>query len=296
VTAVSSGPGCPTLTLDNPPPGAQISAGDYLISGQAFDPAAAQQPGVSRIDIFFGSRETGGQLIGTAIPGQTNVTAPGQPTTPSTRDGGFTVKVNFTSGTSRGDNLVAYAYSSTGAGVTSVSIPILVGTEPTPTPTGSNNTPVPVKAVTNQTGCAPGGGAQSPVSQAAVSQASPAAAAGAASPAAAAAATTGGPTIKLDNPKSGDMLPVGDTIVYGSTSGGVDRVDIFSDNRDAGGIFMGGGAPGADGRFAIKITVNANQSGGHTLFAYGKSTASGREAATSVPVFLVTEPTPTPRT
>ena len=47
---------------------------------------------------------------------------------------------------------------------------------------------------------------------------------------------------------------------------------------------------------AIKVTVNANQSGGHTLFAYGKNTAASREGVTSVPVFLVTEPTPTPRT
>jgi hypothetical protein len=284
-----SAAGCPTLTIDNPAPGAQISAGKYVVSGAAFDPSVSSGTGVSRVDFFLGLRDQGGTSLGTAIPGQTLVAAPGQPANTSSRLGGFAVELDFGS-ISRGDNLVAYAYASNSSAVTTVSIPVLIGVLPTPTPTGQSGTPVVPSAVTTTSNCT--AGAAAPAGQAA------------APPSAPSVSVSGGvskPVLRLDNPKPGDLLPVGDTFLQGvafdpaASSDGVDQVTFFAGNRDTGGVFMGGGAPGANGAFSIKVTVNSNQSGGTTLFAYAHSSVTGQETGLTVPVFLGVPPTPTPR-
>jgi hypothetical protein len=314
-----SSAGCPTLTIDNPAPGTQLNAGKLVVSGAAFDPTASSGPGVGRVDFFYGFRENGGKPLGTAVPGQTNVTAPGQTGT-SSRLGGFSVQLDF-GDISRGDNLVGYAYSSSSGAVTTVAIPILVGVEPTPTPSGGNQTPVPAKATTSTSGCSGGGAA--PAAQVSAPQTSsggaPAAAAppvsappaaapvtsGGAAPAAVTGVSGGKPVLRLDNPKQGDVLVVGHTVLNGiafdpaATSGsGVDNVSCFDNPRDQGGIFMGGGGTGASGNpeaFAIQVNVNLNQSGAHTLSCYAHSSVTGQEAAVSVPIFLGAPPTATPR-
>jgi hypothetical protein len=311
-----SSAGCPTLTVDNPAPGTQLNAGKLVVSGAAFDPTASSGPGVGRVDFFYGFRENGGKPLGTAIPGQTNVTAPGQTGT-SSRLGGFSVQLDF-GDISRGDNLVAYAYSSSSGAVTTVAIPILVGVEPTPTPSGGNQTPVPAKATTSTSGCSGGGttssAAAAPVSQPPASQpstggAAPAAAApapsGGAAPAAVTGVSGGKPVLRLDNPKQGDVLVVGHTVLNGlafdpsaSSGSGIDNVSCFDNPRDQGGIFMGGGPTGAGGNpeaFAIQVNVNLNQSGAHTLSCYAHSSVTGQEASVSVPIFLGAPPTATPR-
>ena len=310
-SVTGSAAGCPTLTIDNPAVGARISAGDYLVSGAAVDPNASSGTGVARVDFFFGFRESGGVNLGSAIPGVTNDTPTNQPAGPVNRPGGFTVRLKFPSSISRGDNLVAYAYSATSSAVTSVGIPILVGTEPTPTPTGTNNTPVPLKAATAESNCTPSAVAQAPVSQAPVSQpavvqASPSPVQIVAPAGQQAVVTTQGPVLRIDNPHSGDLIPVGDTIINGvafdpaATSGsGVSRIEVFANAREAGGIFLGGGAPGTASNpegFGVKVTVNANQNGAFTLFVYARSSITGRESVVQIPVFLGTGPTPTPHT
>jgi hypothetical protein len=113
------------------------------------------------------------------------------------------------------------------------------------------------------------------------------------------------PVLRLDNPKQGDVLVVGHTVLNGiafdpaATSGsGVDNVSCFDNPRDQGGIFMGGGSTGAGGNpeaFAIEVNVNLNQSGAHTLSCYAHSSVTGQEASVSVPIFLGAPPTATPR-
>jgi Bacterial Ig domain len=298
-----SAAGCPTLTVDNPSPGAQISAGKYVVSGAAFDPSASSGTGVSRVDFFLGLRDQGGVSLGTAIPGETTAAAPGQPANTSSRLGGFAVQLDFGS-ISRGDNLVAYAYASSSGAVTTVSIPVLIGVLATPTPTGQSGTPVVPSGVTTTANCTAGAAAPAPAGQPAPSQPSAPSGAAPAAPAAPVSGAVSKPVLRLDNPKPGDLLPAGDTFLQGvafdpaASSGGVDRVDIFAGNRDTGGVFMGGGAPGTTGTpdgFSIKVTVNANQSGGNTLFAYAHSAVTGQETVLSVPVFLGVPPTPTPR-
>ena len=305
-----SSAGCPTLTVDNPAPGTQLNAGKLMVSGAAFDPSASSEPGVSRVDFFYGHRETGGKPLGTAIPGETNVSAPGQTGT-SSRLGGFSVVLDF-GDISRGDDLTAYAYASNSGAVTTVAIPILVGVEPTPTPTGGNQTPVPARATTTSTGCSGGGttssAAAAPVSQPAASQPSTGGAGPAAAAPAAVTGVSGGggkPVLRLDNPKPGDVLVVGHTILNGvasdpsaSSGSGVDNVSCFDNPRDQGGVFMGGGPTGTASNpeaFAIQVNVNLNQSGAHTLSCYAHSSVTGQEAVVSVPIFLGAPPTATPR-
>jgi hypothetical protein len=296
--AITAGaPGCPTLRLDNPPAGAQISAGDYIVSGQAYDPNATTGTGVGRVEIFFGARETGGLLVGSAIPGQTNTVAPGQLAQAVQLRGGFTTKINFPSSTSRGDNLVAYAYSSSSGAVTSVAIPVLVGVQPTPTPKG-NETPTVPQPVTSSTGCT-AGAAVAPAGQAPAPAVS-------GSPAAVTGATGTQPVLRVDNPKSGDLLPVGDTIINGvafdpgapAGTSGVDQVTIFNGRREAGGRFLGSGTTGASGNtdaFAVKASVTLNMNGAGTLAVYAHSSITGQESVVTIPVFFGTPPTPTPR-
>jgi hypothetical protein len=305
-----SSAGCPTLTVDNPAPGAQLNPGKLIVSGAAFDPGAPSGPGVSRVDFFYGHRETGGKPLGTAIPGETNVSAPGQTGGSSSRLGGFSVQLDF-GDISRGDNLVAYAYSSSSGAVTTVSIPVLVGVQATSTPTG-DNTPVVPRATTSSTGCSGGGvaavsqpaAAQQP---AAPSSGSPAAApAPAVAPAAVTGATGDKPVLRVENPRAGDLVVVGDTVIHGiafdpaapAGTSGVDQVVIFAGLRDAGGRFLGSGGTGAGGNpeaFAIQVNVNLNQSGAHTLSCYAHSSVTGQEAVVSVPIFLGAPPTATPR-
>jgi hypothetical protein len=109
--------------------------------------------------------------------------------------------------------------------------------------------------------------------------------------------------LRVDNPKSGDLLPVGDTIINGvafdpaapAGTSGIDQVTIFNGRREEGGRFMGSGAPGPGGAFAIKATVNANMNGANTLAVYAHSSVTGQDSVVTIPVFLGSPPTPTPR-
>jgi hypothetical protein len=308
-----SSAGCPTFTVDNPAPGAQINAGKYVVSGAAFDPSApAGTVGVNRVEFFLGFRESGGISLGSAVPGQTTAPAPGQPATTSSRLGGFSVELDFGS-ISRGDNLVGYAYASNSGAVTTVAIPVLINTQPTPTPTGGNNTPVVPRATTSSSNCTTGGAAPAAVSQPAAPPAAvqggpvgAVAPAGAAPPAPVGGVSGGKPVLRLDNPRPGDLLPVGHTILSGvafdpaaPSGSGVDRVEFFDRPREAGGIFLGGGAPGTTGSpdvFNIEVNVNSNQTGSTTLYAYAHSSVTGQQTVVSVPIFLGAPPTATPRT
>jgi hypothetical protein len=118
--------------------------------------------------------------------------------------------------------------------------------------------------------------------------------------------TGGKPVLRLDNPKAGDVLVVGHTVLNGvafdpaATSGsGVDNVSCFANPRDQGGVFLGGGSPGTGSSpdaFSIEVNVNTNQNGATTLACYAHSSLTGQEASVTVPIFLGVGPTPTPRT
>jgi hypothetical protein len=115
------------------------------------------------------------------------------------------------------------------------------------------------------------------------------------------------PVLELANPSSGALLATGDMIIEGvaydpaATDGaGVDRVELFLDSRDSGGVALGSAVPG-DGMsnpraFRIHADVPGATNGGHSLVAYAHSAVSDREVAITVrDVFFGAAPTPTPR-
>jgi len=127
--------GHPVLDLANPTAGEVVQHGDYVISGMAFDPAATQGSGISHVDLFLGSRDSGGLFLGEVVPGESTML--------DTADGrleadGFQIKVTVPSSISGGRDL--YVYTTAISGQESVtSVPIYVGVAPAPTPRPSTS-------------------------------------------------------------------------------------------------------------------------------------------------------------
>jgi hypothetical protein len=282
--------GAPVVQLANPSPGDLLPTGNIMISGIAFDPAATDGSGISRVDVFLGQRDAGGVLLGSAVPAVN-----GGPTSRT-----FTIKANLPDGTNGGRDFVAYAISGVDGQQTSVTIPVFVGAAPTPTPVVAGNTaptPVPLTATTEST-CGTG---------TTVSPAAP-------SPDVAAGfrplplpPTVAAPVLDLANPTSGAVLPTGNVIIDGvaydpaATDGtGIDRVELFLDSRESGGLSLGSAVPGNNAlnprAFSIKADIPSNTNGGHSLVAYAHSAVTGQETVVTVPrVFFGAAPTPTPR-
>src|SRR5262249_28371981 len=61
--------GPPVLQLANPNPGDNLSQGDYVVAGVAYDPSASQGSGIANVELFLGPRETGGIPLGDAQVG-----------------------------------------------------------------------------------------------------------------------------------------------------------------------------------------------------------------------------------
>ncbi len=111
-----------------------------------------------------------------------------------------------------------------------------------------------------------------------------------------------GPYIAVANPAPGDVLPVGGLEMQGKAfdpaasadqAAGIDRVQVFLEDRDRGGLYLGnarlGGPnpvaePGSQFALAgwnITITLPA---GSHTLFVYARSSVTGKESAVTIPI------------
>jgi hypothetical protein len=121
-----------------------------------------------------------------------------------------------------------------------------------------------------------------------------------------------GVVVTIDAPNPGAVLsPDSNVVVTGvaydaaSTSGpGVDRVTVFLGDRDAGGIFwgeamLGQPSPQLGGNlttagYSRRSPSIPTGSGGRDIFVYARSSATGREVGTSVPVFLGAAPTAVP--
>lgn len=130
--------GCPVLSLGNPGPGDHLNPGGYVISGTAYDPNATSGSGVTRVDFFLDPRDTGGQFLGSAVPGSNS----SNPTAFST-----TVQVP---NLGRGKTFSAYAISAVTGQETVIMFSVLVGIPPTST-SSSTATPVPTNTTTTMT-------------------------------------------------------------------------------------------------------------------------------------------------
>jgi len=114
-------------------------------------------------------------------------------------------------------------------------------------------------------------------------------------PAAALPATTQpGPSLVLSvgNPQPGDLVPRGRLVMQGlafdraaSQGSGVDKVSVFLDDRDTGGQHLGDATLGQPNAAGFTISADFSRaSGKHTLFAYARSSVTGREAVLSFPI------------
>lgn len=244
----------PVLQIANPSPGAVVPNGDYVISGSAFDPMATEGAGVSRVDLFLGDRDQGGLFLGSAVPGQDSMEGLTSGSTAATQSFQLTVALPPTINGSK--EFHAYAYSALSGNVTSVSMPIYVGVSPTPMATPAA---APLANVEHL-----------------------------------AAVPISGTMFSLGNPTAGDLLPYGDYVISGTAATPIDRVQVFVDDRDAGGTLLETTVP-SDGTFTMTVKIPTTLTGGHELVAYAYASSTGQETKVSVPIYLGTAPTPTAR-
>jgi len=299
--------GSPFLSLANPSAGDVLLTGDYIVSGAAWEIGAPAGQSVSRVDVFLGNRNDGGLFLGTAVPGQESSDFTAGSPLAMTSWAITTTVPNMPNG---GHDFIAYAYSTNGQ-ETSISVPIFVGAPPVATPQSSTSAAtVPLTSTTTRPACTP---AASTVAATGPTMAAPA---GQPSVAAMIAAPGQPPLLVLSNPSSGDLLNAGTVIIEGvaydpaATSGsGVDKVDIYLGDRDAGGLLLGSAVPGAtinplvvesgsplaQAAFSVRADVPSNMSGSHVLFAYAHSSVTGKDSKVWVPVNVGTPPSPTPR-
>jgi hypothetical protein len=104
-----------------------------------------------------------------------------------------------------------------------------------------------------------------------------------------------GPTLVVANPNPGDMLTLGKLEMQGvafdpvaTTGSGVDRVSVFLDNRDEGGMFLGDAtlaAPTSDG-WRLLTPVLKGVGDGHAIFVYARSAVTGDETIVKIPVTI----------
>jgi hypothetical protein len=274
---------CPVLDLANPNPGDVVNTGAYIVQGAAFDPVTLSASGVSRIEFYLGTQDTGGILLGTAVPGNPPAAGPNS----------FRASLTFPD-VSRDDTFNAIAFAATSGATTIIQRQIHVGVIPPATGT-AHPTPVPVPlSITIKRGCpiaAPGAQlvATTTVPVITITQGQ-------------------GPTLVPGNPNANDTLSRGPVVVTGvafdpsSTSGaGIDQVEFFLDSREAGGVSLGGTTvPGAANpalprvyNSVVHIPTAAN--GLHNFVTYARSSLTGLETNVSVPVYIGAPPSPTPR-
>jgi hypothetical protein len=242
----------PVVQISNPAPGALVPSGDIVISGVAFDPAATEGAGVSRVDLFLGNRDEGGLYLGTAVPGSDVMVGltPGS----TAAEQSFQIEVAMPANITGGIDLRAYAYSALTGNTTVLSTPIYLAISPTPMATPA---PIPVASI------------QHLLAGAAVE-------------------------FSLANPTAGDVVSTGDYVVSGTAGATIDRVQFFLGERDTGGMTLGATTPEA-GKFSATVTFPTSAIGGHDFVAYAYSSATGQESKVSVPIYIGTAPTPTPR-
>jgi len=270
--------------LANPDPGAMVEPGGYVLQGVAMDQRATEGPGIDHIDFFLDSREQGGMNIGTTVPGMT--TGPFGPDSFQT-----TLELPNMIG---GHDLVAYAHSSFNGAESVISVPIAVGedvskafvTPPSGTPTemcmlGSGG------AVTSTT--------TTPSSTATTTTQPSTTTTTTTTSTTTTAATTGASTISFQvaNPSPGDTIHVGGYVIQGTASdsaarqgNGVDRIEIFLDNRDEGGTLIGHGSFASGNMWSASVNLPNNATGVHSLFFSVHSAESGQEMVESVPVII----------
>jgi hypothetical protein len=108
--------------------------------------------------------------------------------------------------------------------------------------------------------------------------------------------------LDVGNPSPGDTIHVGGYKIEGiafdraaDEGPGIDHIDVFLDDRDAGGMLIGRGVLGAPSPVAddpelagsgwtARVMLTSKMTGPHTLFFYALSAVTGEELVVGVPV------------
>ncbi len=254
------------LNLENPAPGTQIPPGPYSILGNAQDIRASQGNGISQVQVFLGPRGSGGQLVATgafANPQSSQFTAVAG--MPSNGLGPNTFQVIATSAV---DN---HQYE--------VDVPFVLANPALPSNGSGQETTLPPL-------CA-GGQQAAPGSSSASSAPAPSTSGGGA------AATSNGPELHVVSPKSGAAIFAGPFSLSGtawdpsaSSGSGIDSIQIFLDDRNAGGQFLGNASLNSGGTNGWQATVSlpTNNTGPHSFYVYAHSSVTGKTSVASVPI------------
>ncbi len=281
--------------LSNPRPGSRVDPGSLIVQGIALDSRSEDGPGIDRIDFFLGNREQGGVLLGHAVPGGADAFGPFGPNSFQTR---ISVPPNLTGGR----DIFGYAHSTVTDQEDVIAVPVAVGVDPSRvanqmgTPSvqsclgGQNASPAPAETM------------DMPMPEIA-----PAEPVDEAPPTDMPAPDILAAQMYLDvgNPSSADRIHVGRYLIEGiafdraaDQSAGIERIDIFLDDRDTGGVLIGTGQMGApsplpndpdlsDAGWTAQVTSPPAMVGPHTLFVYALSAVTGGELVVGVPITVV---------
>lgn len=279
--------GCSAIhfELANPGAASELQPGGLVVQGVAMDSRAQQGLGIDHVDFFLDSRDAGGLSIGTAVPGL--VPGPFGPTSFQT-----TITVPNSTG---GHDLFAYAHSSVNGAESVISVPVSVGEDPSKSLQSLGETAT--------TSCLAGSTLltttpttpTTPVTTTTTTPATQSSTTTTTTPAIMSVAPTGSTiTLNVGNPSPNDTIKTGAISIQGdafdkaATSGtGIDRVDIFLDNRDDGGMFLSSGTLGSSSFWQAVVTLPNNQTGLHELWFYAHSSVTGQTMAVSVPVTII---------
>jgi hypothetical protein len=277
--------------IANPTPGVRVNPGSFVVQGVAVDSNAQDgTPGVDTVDFFLGSRDAGGMLVGHAAPSSVDGLIPDS----------FQATITLPR-TPGGQELFGYAHSSVSGEVSVLSVPFALGVDPNKA--GDMLTRTPVRECRVGTVEAP----PPPPSEEAAGDfvANEEVTAPEAQPAEPAASQ--GSSIYLDvaNPSPGGFVHAGAYAIQGiafdsaAESGpGIDHVDIFVDNRDAGGVLVGHASLGASSAqpddpnlgsagWSAHVVIPNKLMGPHSLFVYALSDVTGEETAVAIPIQVV---------
>jgi hypothetical protein len=97
--------------------------------------------------------------------------------------------------------------------------------------------------------------------------------------------------LEVGNPSSGATIlsgaynMVGRAFDKAATSGsGIDRIDIFLDSRDEGGLFLGTATPVNNNLWSATVTLPNNNLGLHNMTVYAHSSVTGAQQTEVIPI------------
>jgi hypothetical protein len=302
-TTTSSGCSGFKFELANPSPGSMLQPGGYVLEGIAMDTRSTSGPGIDRVDFFLGNRDEGGLSLGSVLPSSTATGPFGE--------GSFQTTLQLPD-MMGGHDLVGYAHSTVTGQEVVISVPIIVGVQEDTIVAGAHSTPTTVPTETETCTPAPAGQVTTPPAVIAPATAptttttTPSTSTTTTTPATSVAASNASIRLNIANPDPGASIFSGGFEIEGTAwdtmaqqGVGVDRVEVFLDNRDEGGMLLstaivGMTNPAATGTnqpstntWRTIIDLPANQTGPHSLWFYAHSSVTGLEKAVEVPVSIV---------